>query len=233
MVTFKLDTGAKVTALTEPAFLQLRDVPLQAPTKALHGPDQQPLKVLGQVTLNFSSKEKTCIHNAFVVRDLEQNLLGLTATQDLNLMAKVVDVRQGPDDLGDFTAQFPALFSGLGTLKGEFHICLEPDATPFALHTPRNVPLPLRKEVKEELEHMESLGVISKVDIPTPWCAGMVVIPKKDGTVRICVDLKPLNTAVLCEPHPLSKVNDTLSPSCQEPRYSASWMPTWVLANSY
>ena len=211
MMTFKLDTGAEVTALTEPAFLQLRDVPLQAPTKALHGPDRKPLKVLGQVTLTFSSKEKTCIHNAFVVRDLEQNLLGLPAIQDLNLLAKVAEVRPGPDDLGDVTAQFPALFSGLGTLKGEFHIRLKPDATPFALHTPRNVPLPLRMKVKEELARMESMGVISKIDVPTPWCAGMVVVPKKDGTVRICVDLKPLNTAVLREPHPLPKVDDTLA----------------------
>ena len=58
---------------------------------------------------------------------------------------------------------------------------------------------------------MEYLGVISKVDVPTPWCAGMVVVPKKNGTVRICVDLKPLNTAVLREAHPLPKVDDTLA----------------------
>ena len=77
MITFKLDIGAEVTALTEPALLQFRDVPRQAPTKVLHGPDQQPLKVLGHVTLTFSSKEKTCIHNAFVVRGLEQNLLSV------------------------------------------------------------------------------------------------------------------------------------------------------------
>ncbi len=143
-----------------------------------------------------------------MVRDLEQNLLGLPA---LNLLAKVSEVRPGPDDLGDVAAQFPAIFSGLGTLKGEFHIHLKPDATPFALHTPRNVPLPLRKKVKEELACMESMGVISKIDVPTPSCAGMVVVPKKDGTVRICVDLKPLNTAVLHEPQPLPKVEDTLA----------------------
>ncbi len=82
-----------------------------------------------------------------MVRDLEQNLLGLPDIQDLNLLAKVAEVRPEPDDLGDVTAQFPALSSGLGTLKGEFHIRLN-DATPFALHTPRNVPLPLRKKVK-------------------------------------------------------------------------------------
>ena len=58
---------------------------------------------------------------------------------------------------------------------------------------------------------MESLGIISKVDTPTSWCAGMVVVPKKDKTVRICVDLKPLNTSVLRETHPLPKVDDTLA----------------------
>jgi len=49
---------------------------------------------------------------------------------------------------------------------------------------------------------MEKLEVISKVEQPTPWCAGMVVVPKSpgevvvvpksSGEVRICVDLKPL-----------------------------------------
>ena len=58
---------------------------------------------------------------------------------------------------------------------------------------------------------MESLGIISKVDTPTPWCAGMLVVPKKDNTVRICVDLKALNMSVLRETHPLPKVDDTLA----------------------
>ena len=53
--------------------------------------------------------------------------------------------------------------------------------------------------------------MISQVDVPTPWCAGMVVVPKKSGAVRICVDLKPLNQNVLREVHPLPKVDDTLA----------------------
>ena len=57
---------------------------------------------------------------------------------------------------------------------------------------------------------MESMGVISKVDTPTPWCAGMVVVPKKSGDVRICVDLKPLNESVLREVHPIPSVDETL-----------------------
>ena len=58
---------------------------------------------------------------------------------------------------------------------------------------------------------MESSGVISQVDVPTEWCAAMVVVPKKTGSLRICVDLRPLNECVLCEVHPLPKVDVTLA----------------------
>ena len=90
----------------------------------------------------------------------------------------------------------------LGNLGEEYHIQLKPETKPFAIYTPRHVPLPLRDKVQKELNRMESLGVISRVDQPTPWCAGMVVVPKKNGTVRICVDLKPLNSSVQREVHP-------------------------------
>ena len=51
---------------------------------------------------------------------------------------------------------------------------------------------------------------ISKVDQPTAWCAGMVIVPKKTGEVRVCVDLKPLNESVLQEVYPIPKVDDVL-----------------------
>ena len=44
---------------------------------------------------------------------------------------------------------------------------------------------------------MEAEGVLSKVNEPTPWCAGIVAVPKKSGAVRICVDLKRLNQSVM------------------------------------
>ena len=53
----------------------------------------------------------------------------------------------------------------------------------YALFAPRNVPIPLWSKFKEELDRMEKLGVITKVTQPTPWCAGMVVVPKKSGSV--------------------------------------------------
>ena len=54
------------------------------------------------------------------------------------------------------------------------------------------------------------MRVISKITKPSEWCAGVVVVPKKSGDVRICVDLKPLDESVLREPHPIPKVDETL-----------------------
>ena len=81
---------------------------------------------------------------------------------------------------------------------------------PYSLFTPCNIPIPLRPKVKTELDHMQSLGVISPVHDPTSWCAGMVVVPKRSGAIRICIDLKPLNESLLYEVHPIPTVDDTL-----------------------
>ena len=55
------------------------------------------------------------------------------------------------------------------------------------------------------------MAVISRVSEPTDWCAGMVVVPKPDGKVRICVDLTKLNQCVRRERHILPSVEQTLA----------------------
>ena len=77
--------------------------------------------------------------------------------------------------------------------------------------TPRRVAVPLLPAVKEELQWMESLGVIKKVEEPTDWCAGMVVVPNENGKVCICVDLTKLNLSVKRELHPLPAVDQVLA----------------------
>ena len=54
---------------------------------------------------------------------------------------------------------------------------------------------------------MEAMGVISKVTQPTDWCAGLVVVPKANEKIRICVDLTHLNKWVNRERHILPSVD--------------------------
>jgi len=205
-IIFKLDTGAEATAVSMKTFKTFTNIQLVPTAKVLCGPNNQRLKVLGQATVQLTYNGRSCQQSIYVIKDLKNNLLGLPAITALQLLIKVDSIQPG-----NVQQSFPKLFQGLGTLKGDYQIQLKSDAKPYALYTARNVPIPLRGKVKQELERMEKLGVISKVDKPTLWCAGMVVVPKKSGDVRICVDLKPLNESVLRETHPLPGVDETLA----------------------
>lgn len=48
-----------------------------------------------------------------------------------------------------------------------------------------------RNRVTPTSAQVEHLGVITHVEEPAEWCAGMVEVPKSDGIikVRICIDL--------------------------------------------
>ena len=108
-------------------------------------------------------------------------------------------------------SKFPHLFNGLVCMKGAYHIPLKENAVPFALTVPCRVPIALMPKVQSELQRMEQKGVISQVKEPTDWCAGMVVVPKSGGKVRICVDLTKLNQNVRRECLMLPSVEQTLA----------------------
>ena len=68
----------------------------------------------------------------------------------------------------DVLGKYAQLFDGLGKLNTEYDIKINPDATPYVVHSPRRISLPLHKKVKVELERLQSLGVITPVTEPTP-----------------------------------------------------------------
>ena len=114
-------------------------------------------------------------------------------------------------DTSNPAEQFLSLFKDLGKLEGEYTIKLQEGAKPYALTVPRRVAISLMQPVKDELERMERLGVIARVSEPTEWYAGMVVVPKPNKKVRICVDLTRLNQSVCRERHPLPAVEQMLA----------------------
>ena len=205
-IQFKMDTGAEVTAISKQTYEALKKPKLAEANRILYGPSRTQHNVIGAFDATLSSSKKAVEQTIFVVDGLKTNLLGLPAIKALKLV-----VRMDTTESEEILQKFPTLFQGLGKMEDEYEIKLKPDAKPYLLMAPRNTPMPQRPKVQEELARMESLGVIAPVDDPTPWCAGMVVVPKKSGNLRICVDLKPLNESILREVFPLPKVDDTLA----------------------
>lgn len=55
-------------------------------------------------------------------------------------------------------------------------------------HSLRRLPLSVREQVSQELRRLEA-GVIERVDT-SEWVNPIVVAPKKNGSIRLCVDLR-------------------------------------------
>jgi hypothetical protein len=83
--------------------------------------------------------------------------------------------------------------------------------------TPKEAPLAKRAEANEMLEDMPQRGVIEESDIP--WSSPVVVVRKKNGELRICVDYRKLNDVTRKDCFPLSRMDYTLS-RWQEPNGS-------------
>ena len=75
-------------------------------------------------------------------------------------------------------------------------ISLQDDAQPFSLSAPRQTPFAYRQLVKEELDKQVAAGVIQPVTEATDWVHPLVVVPKRNGGIRSCVDLQKLNKYV-------------------------------------
>ena len=177
-IVVKVDTGAEVTAISDSTWKSMDIAMLLEETEvSLYGPDQTHLNILGKINLSLTYQGRCCTQDVYIIKDLKSDLLGLPAIKELELLFNVCSVGK------TIILQYPSLFTGLGTFAREYTIKLRPNIQPFALYAPRNIPLPLRSKVQCELKCMQSLGVISPVEEPTPWCAAMVVVPKDSGAV--------------------------------------------------
>ena len=178
--------------------------------KVLCGPGKSKLDVLGKFQCTMETKRCYSVQDVYVVRGLSLALLGRPAIESLWIIGQVNLSSVHASDA--YKAKFPKLFKGLGKTDWEYTIKLESNAQPHSLSVPRRVSFPLMNKVKAELQRMQDIGVISKVDQPTEWCSGMVAVPKANSDqIRICVDLTKLNESVMREKHPLPTVEESLS----------------------
>jgi len=202
---FKIDTGAAVTAVPK-SFMKFLPT-LQTTKKTLKGAGNHKLEVLGQTSVNLKFQEKCMKDMVYVIDGLVNPLLGKPAIAELGVLGFIQEV----DIENQWKNRFPKLFQGLGSFGNDVKITLREECVPFCQVTPRRVAAARRQPLLNELNRMEKLGVISKVKGPTDWCSPCVVVPKKDGRIRLCIDYTKLNESVKRECHPLPTTEETLS----------------------
>ncbi|XP_063820175.1 uncharacterized protein LOC135062022 [Pseudophryne corroboree] len=73
----------------------------------------------------------------------------------------------------------------------------------------RPIPPRLYQEVKSMLRQMLDNHVIQ--ESKSPWAAPIVLVRKKDGTIRFCVDYRKLNSCTVRDAYPLPRIEESLA----------------------
>ena len=96
--------------------------------------------------------------------------------------------------------KYASPFSGIGHFKPKsIHITMRQNATPVQ-KPPRRVPIATKDKFKQELDAMESQGIISKFDghdVSPEWLNSFVIVKIPNGTLRICLDPANLNKNII------------------------------------
>ncbi|CAB4044653.1 Hypothetical predicted protein, partial [Paramuricea clavata] len=215
-----VDTGATINVIDERTYKTLRGIFLQKTTmKAFAYNSTTPVPFLGKFTATVETRRKITAATFYVAQgSTSGNLLSLSTAQELDLVSLHLNniskpLPQNPNKdpkLNDILERNAKVIDGLGKLKGQtVHLNIDPNANPKA-QPQRRIPYHIRNKVKDAIITLEKDDIIERVpeDEPTPWVSPIVAVPKKDGGVRICVDMRQANEAIKRVRHPIPTVDD-------------------------
>ena len=140
-----------------------------------------------------------------------RSLLSWKMSQRLKLI-QVANTVEGTT-IPELLHKFSEVTTGMGEYKGEpvkIHIdeSIKPVAQPH-----RRIPFHVRKQVEEKLDQLQRDDIIERAEGPTPWVSPIVVVPKphNDNEIRICVDMRSLNKAIIRERHIIPTTDDIIA----------------------
>jgi len=99
--------------------------------------------------------------------------------------------------------------SPLGCISNVKHHILLKESDRIHAEPPRRLGPEGRNKVREKLQEMKDLGAIRRSS--SPFASGVVLVPKKDGSVRFCIDYRQLNLNTVPCAYPLPRIDDLLN----------------------
>ena len=214
-VTMETDTGASLSIISEKTYKKVwpkKSAPKLQPTRVnLWTYTREKMEVLGKINVMVEINNQKVSLDLMVVKGDGPSLLGIDWLQKLKLDWNRVFSVTTESKLQELLATHKNLFKDeLGKVKGmEVKIHLKPDAQPKFCR-PRPVAFALRKRVEEELDHLQSTGVIQPIQ-QSEWASPIVPVVKPDGNIRICGDFKVmLNKCIRVDSYSLPRIDELL-----------------------
>ena len=162
---------------------------------------------VGEFKAELCYKDKKITVCFVVVEEKAIPILSRETCEELGALKIVIN---SVDEQSSIFSEFKECFKGVGKLrdfKAKLHI---DDTVKPVAQRQRPVPFGVRQKVEKKLEELVNADIIEPVTGPTPWVSPVVVVPKKGDDIRLCVDMREANEAIVRERHPIPSVDEIL-----------------------
>lgn len=205
-VNLKVDTGAQANLLPLSCYLKMRPQPPLNPSSAvLRSYGGGAIQHVGVIRTEVTLNDSTSVLDFFIVRKGRQAILGLQACQLMRLVPRVYSVSKSNHEC--IFDEFRHLFTGTGCVQRAYKMVLRDGAIPV-VQAARRVPVALQEPLKMELDRMQRASIITKVTEPTDWVSPVVIVRKKDGKIRVCIDPRNINECLKREHYIMPRRED-------------------------
>ncbi|XP_062610190.1 uncharacterized protein K02A2.6-like [Saccostrea cucullata] len=218
-VDMLVDSGASVTVMDESTFERVsrkKPIKLSKSNAKVHAyGTKAALPIRGKFRAEIESKLRIIDTEILVVKSASGCLLSCADAQKLGLISITINAvdQNERTDQSSILMRFADRFEGIGKLK-DFQVKLHIDETVKPVAQPhRRIPFHRRKELEQELKKLEEMDIIEKVDGPTPWVSPILVAPKPKNPdqVRVCIDMRRANKAILRERHVMPTIDELVT----------------------
>jgi hypothetical protein len=195
--------------------------------KVARGQDVIQVEVRNCGTTHWFVRPRTAIAEVMPIDTLKDYRV-ITLQQDMGLVN--YDVMDKPPD--DFVSQFQetipstvepdirdklmkilwnykSVFSGTLGKTTMVKCKIDTQDSPPIAQPPRQMNSKRRLQFAEALEQQIRDGIVEPSI--SPWASPVVLVPKKDGSIRVCVDYRRLNSATVKDVYPLPSIDNLLS----------------------
>ena len=217
-MNFLIDSGATSNIVDEGTWEMLKSRRIRCTSTNAAPPGRKlfsyasttPLDIKGSFHCEVNVGKGHTHAEFLVIRGKGTPIIGRETANQLGVLKIGVDVAAVTDTPIMVQQMYPEVFKGLGKLNTkQIELHVDHTVTPVA-QPHRRVPFNLRRKVEQKIEELIDLDVIEPVEGPTPCVNPVVVVPKADGDIRLCIDMRRANEAIIRGRYPIPTVDEVL-----------------------
>ncbi|XP_023312364.1 uncharacterized protein K02A2.6-like [Anoplophora glabripennis] len=205
-VKLVIDSGSKCNILSEETWNYLKKSKcivfnqIKKPNKVFMAyASDKPLDILGSFKAEIAINHNKQIGTFYVIKNGTKNLLGKDTAKLLRVLRIGLENKVHVNALSAFPK-----FKNV-VINIPIDETVKPVVQPY-----RRIPIPLEKKVNEKIQELLDSDIVEPVNGPSKWVSPMVPVLKPNGEIRICIDMRRANRAIIRENHPLPTIHQLI-----------------------